>query len=182
MKRILLVFAFLALLPIGCHPQQGDQSSWDKYQPRTLQSIIDAHQDGLREFESDPSGYRNRLLLSSDSFQSKITLVFLGKSRPLLGKRAELLEYWKKMSKRSDDLISVFGTEMLFKEGDKEIWIAVQKPLLDPLPREVAIGKSFTAYIIWMGAIQDGNHWEWLFAMNEFDAPRDESTPRKPQE
>ena len=87
------------------------------------------------------------------------------------GKRAELLEYWKKMLKRSDDLINVFGTEMLFKEGDKEIWIAVQKPLLDPLPKEVAVGKSFTAYIIWMGAIQDGNHWEWLFAMNEFDTP-----------
>jgi hypothetical protein len=177
MKRTMLFLVLLVFLPIGCFPQQGDQNRCDLYKPRTLQSIIDAHQEAVKELESDPSGYRNRILLSSDSFQSTVTLVFLGKSRPLQGKRAELLEYWKKMLKRSDDLVSIFGTEMLFREGKKEYWIAVQRPLLDPLPKEVAVGKPFTAYIIWMGAIQDGNCWEWLFAMNEFDPPTESSTP-----
>jgi len=60
---------------------------------------------------------------------------------------------------------------MLFREGDKEFWIAVQKPLVDPLPKEVGVGKQFTAYVIWMGAIKSEDHWEWVFAMNEFDTP-----------
>ena len=60
---------------------------------------------------------------------------------------------------------------MLFKEGSDEHWIALQKPLLDYLPKEVKRGQAINAYVIWMGAIKVDNHWKWLFAMNEFDAP-----------
>lgn len=168
MKRTILFFVLLALLPTSCLSQQEDQSKWDKYQPRTIQSIIDAHTEYLADTD---------VLLSAESFPSKVTLIFLGKTRPLQDNHAKLVAYWKKMLNINDDLVSVFGTEMLFKEGDKEIWIAVQKPLLDPLPKEVSIGKPFTAYIIWMGAIKDGDHYEWLFAMNEFDTPPESSTP-----
>jgi hypothetical protein len=171
MYRKLFVIALTTLLPIICLPQQGDQSKWDKYQPRTIQSIIHAHQTFLIESDSTAPNKDKQVVLTAESFPSRVTLVFLGKSRPLHDKRAELVEDWRKMLKISDDLANVFGTEMLFQEGDKEYWIAVQKPLLDPLPKEVAIGRPFVAYIIWMGAIKDGDHWEWLFAMNEFDAP-----------
>jgi hypothetical protein len=158
----MLFCALFALYPVCCLPQQGDQSKWDKYQPRTIQSIIDAHNEYLADTD---------IFLSAESFPSRVTLIFLGKTRPLQDNHAKLVEYWKKMLRINDDLVNVFGTEMLFREGDKELWIAVQKPLLDPLPKEVAVGKPFTAYIIWMGAIKDRSHWEWLFAMNEFDAP-----------
>jgi hypothetical protein len=168
MMRKMLILSFLVLLPIGCLPQQEDQSKWDKYQPRTLQSIIDVHQKYLEELD---------IFLSAESFPSRVKLVYLGKSRPLEGKHYELLKDWNKMIGIKDDLVSVFGTEMLFREGKKEYWIAVQKPLLDPLPKEVVVGKQFTAYIVWMGAIKDGDHWEWLFAMNEFDTPTESSTP-----
>jgi hypothetical protein len=122
------------------------------------------------------------MALSAESFPSKVTLVYLGKSRPLEGRRAELVEGWKKMLKITDDVVSVFGTEMLFKEGDREFWIAVQKPLIESMTREIAVGKPFTAYVIWMGAIKSEKHWEWLFAMNAFDSPTPgsyESSPRK---
>jgi hypothetical protein len=177
MFRTLFVIALSTLLPITCLSQKDDQSKWDKYQPRTIQSIMDAHQAVLIESDANAPNKDTQVALTADSFPSRVTLVFLGKSRSLHGKRAVLVDYWGKMLKINDDLVSVFGTEMLFKEGEKEFWIAVQKPLLDFLPKEVAIGKPFTAYIIWMGAIKDGDHWEWLFAMNEFDNPTPAPVP-----
>jgi hypothetical protein len=169
MKRTILVLALLALLPIACHSQQEHQDHWDQYQHWTLQSIIDAHQGAAAELDADSSGDK-KALLTAESFPSKVTLTYLGKSRPLEGKRQILVKYWAKMMGRPDDTSDIFGTEFLFREGDRELWVAVQKPLLDPLPKEVAIGRQLTAYVMWMGAIKVDDHWEWVFAMNEFDS------------
>ena len=68
-------------------------------------------------------------------------------------------------------MTKVFETESLFNENGSDFWIAVQKPLFDPLAKEVKIGQHFNAYVMWMGAIKVDDHWEWLFAMNEYDAP-----------
>jgi hypothetical protein len=180
MIRAQLIFlSVLALISADGLAQREEQSPWAKYQPRTLQSIIDLHQGSAAELDSTLAGAHENVVLSSDSFPSRTTLVFLGKSRPLQGKRAELMDHWKKMMGRTEDLAELFGTEMLFGEGSSEYWIPVQKPLLDPLLKEVGIGRPFTAYVIWMGAIKTEEHWEWLFAMNEFDSPPGETPPQK---
>jgi hypothetical protein len=140
---------------------------------------MDVNEALLTETDSTAVDPNKEIVLTANSFPSKVCLIFLGKSRPLQGKRQMLVQYWQKMLKISDDLTNVFGTEMLFREGDKEFWIAIQKPLVDPLPREAEIGKSFTAYVIWMGAIKSEGHWEWVFAMNEFDAPPDGGPTQK---
>ena len=48
----------------------------------------------------------------------------------------------------------------------------MQKPLLDALPKELSRGQALDAYVMWIGAIKVGKRWEWLFAMNEFEASR----------
>lgn len=143
--------------------------SWDEYRPRTLKSVIDLHASNVAELKEEKA-----LLLTGDNFPSKVTLKYLGKSRPLTGKRKELVEAERKSLRDTlpANLVEMFGTEMLFREGDGEYWIAVQKPLLQYLPKEVRVGDSFTAYVIWLGAIKSAGKWEWVFAMNEFDAPQ----------
>jgi hypothetical protein len=167
---VLLLTIFIAQPPPAPTFQQ---SSWEDYERRTLQSIIDMHREGLRELgkHKDPS------LISAKSFPSQIKLGYTGKSRPLAGKRRELVDTWQKTLKGSvpPNLVELFGTEMLFKEGQKEHWILVQKPLVSFLAKEVKPGQIIDTYIIWMGAIKDGDEWEWLFAMNEFDTPEAKS-------
>jgi hypothetical protein len=173
MKQAVLVLIFLAGLVTISSAQTAEKSSWDAYEPRTLQSIIDAHKDSVADLDNSSPG-PNKMLLSGDSFPSKVCLVYLGKSRSIAGKRKELLESWKKMLKEQvpENLVEMFSTEMLFREGDREFWIAVQKPLLEPLSKEVKVGGPMNGYVIWMGAIRANDHWEWLFAMNEFDTPK----------
>jgi hypothetical protein len=151
----------------------AQQSSWDSYKPRTLQSIMEAHAHDTPRLEPG----KKRLVITGDSVPSQIKLVYQGKSRAIEGKRKELVQNWQKSYKTSvPQDPGLFATEMLFREGKREYWIAIQKPLVEPLPKEVKVGQTVTTYVIWMGAIGDGEGWEWLFAMNEFDTPEPEKS------
>jgi hypothetical protein len=41
------------------------------------------------------------------------------------------------------------------------------------------VGKQFTAYVLWMGAIKPEKHREWMFARNGFDSSSQEASPQK---
>lgn len=164
-RRVVLFVCVSAVLPTTCAWAQGEDH-WENYQLRTLQSIVEMHRDDIENLNSK----KKAVLLTGDSFQSQVELVYLGESRPLPARKGVLLGFWRKMLKEEAPPPDVFSTEFLFREGNEERWIAVQTPLVDVLPKEVRKGQSVNAYVIWIGAIKDGKHWEWMFAMNGFVA------------
>ena len=148
------------------HPEE--ENHWDEYQPRTLQSIIDMHRQSIEDL--DRNSTKKAMLLTGDNFPSLASLIYLGKSRPLPANRKTLLDAWRRSMKENAPPPDVFLTEVLFREGKHEHWIVVQKPLLDALSKEAKDGQTLTVYVIWVGAIRVNRQWDWLFAMNEFDA------------
>jgi len=84
-----------------------------------------------------------------------------------------LLVGWTKMLKDTvpANTVELFQTEVLFREGEEEHWLAVQKSLVDALPKEVKTGQEINGYVIWLGIVKVDDHFEYLFAMNEFDGP-----------
>jgi hypothetical protein len=166
MKQLVGIIAAICLLGItGNAWSQDTENHWARYEPRTLQSIIDTHQDFTKKLDSD----KKAMLLTGDNFPSQVKLTYLGDTRPLPAEQKELLDGWRKAFKK-DVLEDVFTTQVRFSEGSREYWILVQKPLLVALPKEVPKGQPLITYMMWIGAIKVGKHWEWLFAMNEFDA------------
>jgi hypothetical protein len=165
-----------AALSACCIAQKADQ--WDSYQPRTLASVIKINKPLCEEMDSSPESQgKKKILLTGDNFPSKVTLTYEGKSRPLVGPLRDVLVAWAKSTGRSEDMTQVFATEGLFEENGAHFWIALQKPLVDPLAKEVKAGQHFNAYVMWMGSIKVEDHWEWLFAMNEYDAPTGDPKP-----
>lgn len=157
----------LALAATTCAWSQRD-NRWDRYQPRTLRSIIDQHLPGLVEMSSP----KDEFFLSTDDFPSHAKLVYLAKSRPMPPNKRELLDAWIKLFKEHAPKPELFATEVLFEEGKNQFWIAVQKPVLDALPGEVQKGQSFYAYVVFVGEVKKaGEAREWLFLMHEFDTP-----------
>jgi hypothetical protein len=173
MKALVPAMVFvLALTTTTSSWSQGNENNkaeddhWEAYQPRSIQSIIDAHQ--LADLDHD---YKTKAtFLTADSFPSHINLVFLEESRPLPATKKILMDAWRRMLGEKAPPAGLFVTEVLFREGTKTHWIAVQQPLLDSLHKEVKNGQTVNAYIIWIGAIRVSKTWEWLFAMNEFEA------------
>jgi hypothetical protein len=161
-----LVIVISLLIPADNAWSQDKQNRWDQYEPRTLQSIIDANQDFAKKLGSN----KKAMLLTGNNFPSQVRLIYLTDSRPLPAEQQVLLDSWRKASKDNAPPGDVFTTQVRFKEDSREYWILVQKPLLDALAKELSSGQALNAYVMWIGAIKVGKRWEWLFAMNEFEA------------
>lgn len=163
-RSILLICALASLT--ATYAQGQSDGHWEAYEPRTLQWIIDTHHEDIERLNSK----KKAVLLTGNSFQSQVKLVYSGKSRAVPVEDGVLLDSWRKMLKDQAPSPEEFTTEVLFKEGSAERWIVVQKPLVDPLFKEVKSGQTVCSYVIWIGAIKVGKQWEWLFAMNGFAA------------
>lgn len=164
-RSLLMICIFGSLTGAPAWSQGEDH--WGEYKCRTLQSIIDMHRDDIGRLNSK----KKAMLLTGDSFRSQVELIYLGQSRAIPAPKNVLVDNWRKMFREDAPPPDAFTTEALFKEGDKEHWIAIQKPLVDVLAKEVKKGQTVKAYVIWVGAIKAGRQWEWLFAMNGFDGP-----------
>jgi hypothetical protein len=160
---LIIVISFLIATNVW---SQDKQNHWDRYEPRTLRSIINTNQEFAQKLNSN----KKAMLLTGDNFPSKVRLTYLVDSRPLPVEQKELLDGWRKASKDNAPPEDVFTTQVRFEEDSREYWILVQKPLLDALPKELSRGQTLDAYVMWIGAIKVGKRWEWLFAMNEFVA------------
>jgi hypothetical protein len=154
----LFTVVFLAVFLLS--DSRAQQNPWADYQRRTLQSVIDMHVDSTPQLD---------FLLSAHSFPSQVRLAYVGNTRPVTGKRLELLRKWVKMTRHPESVVELFQREVLFREGNKAHWLPVQKPLIEALKKEVKPGGAINAYVIFMGGAKFGHSWEWLFGMNEFD-------------
>lgn len=167
--RLKFLFAILAF-SIATYPRSHSEDHWESYQPRTLKSIVDAHNlSELEQVKGVPTK-KNAMYISADSLPSRTPLIYLGQFRPLPAKSAVLLTAWRKTLGGQAPPPDVFSTEIHFKEGADEYWIAVQQPLVPDVRKELKTGQEIDGYIIVIGAIKMGRSWEWLFAMNRFDS------------
>lgn len=158
----------LILLPEAMLAQTSNENHWEDYEPRTIQSIIDLHRNS--DVFKDMKSKKKAMLLTGDNFPSQVKLVYMGQKKPISEYRKVLLDAWRKTLGDKAPPDDVFVTEVLFREGRSERWLAVQEPLLEPLTKELKQGETVNAYVIWVGAIKGNQKWEWLFAMNEFVA------------
>jgi hypothetical protein len=173
MRRRLFSLICIFAFSTATSPCSQSQDQWDRYQPRTLKSIVDKH--NLKELDSlkgvDPK--KNAIFLTADEFPSQTKLVSTGEFRPLPAKKMVLLKEWRMMWKDRPLQApppDTYKTEVQFKEGTEEFWIAVQQPLLDNNPSELRKGEAINGYVVVIGAVRVGRRWEWLFAMNRFDS------------
>jgi hypothetical protein len=167
MKRLAtVVIAISVLIAAASVWSQDKQDHWGRYEPRTLQSIIDTNQAFAKKLNSD----KKAMLLTGDNFPSRVRLTYLADSRPMPAEQKVLLNSYRKSMGENAPPEDVFTTQVRFEEDSREYWILVQKPLLDELPKELSKGQTLDAYVMWIGAIKVGKRWEWLFAMNEFEA------------
>ena len=162
---LIIVISFLIATNVW---SQDKQNHWDQYEPRTLRSIIDTNQEFAKKLNSN----KKAMLLTGDNFPSQVRLTYLVDSRALPTEQKVLLDAWRKASRDIAPPEDVFTTQVRFEEDSREYWILVQKPLLDALPKELSRGQALDAYVMWIGAIKVGKRWEWLFAMNEFEATK----------
>ncbi|HSK71624.1 MAG TPA: hypothetical protein VK892_08015 [Pyrinomonadaceae bacterium] len=166
-------FIFLALFITLFVSQTFAQSSWDLYQPRTLKEIIttiaakslknpDVH---IRDEKKDIS-----IILSYNSFQSRVKATYTGSSRKVSDKRKEFISIWLKTLDKPKEYLDLFENEYLFIEDKVEYWLPVQKQVASFFSEELKKGDTVTLFVVWLGARKDKNSIDYIFLMNEFEA------------
>lgn len=134
---------------------------FERYKPRTLGEIIKAH--------SDPQVLeRSNMLLTGDTFPSKVKVIYTGESRKIAPARKQHLDMLVTSFNVDPKVIDLYGTEMLFTEGGEEHWLPVQKKLIPFFEKELKKGEAVILYAEWVGAKKIGGTWEWIFIVQEF--------------
>ncbi len=152
----------LALLVIPLTRElAAEPSSWGRYVPQTLQTVIDLHAESVTGSD---------FTFSARDFPSKATVVYTGQQRMLPKRCATFLDMYFK-TRQLSSMRDLYESEILIREGTREHWLPIQKVLVSPLVQEVRPGQRVTIYATWLGVYKEGEIYNWVFAVNEFDAP-----------
>ena len=171
-------FIFLALfITLFVSQTFAQSSSWDLYEPRTLKEITSTiaakslkNPDVLiRDDKKDVS-----IILSYNSFQSRVKATYTGTSRKVSDQRKEVISIWLKTLGKPKEILDLFENEYLFVEDKVEYWLPVQKTVASYFDKELKKGDTVTVFVAWLGARKEAKSLEYIFLMNEFEA---EETP-----
>jgi hypothetical protein len=161
------MFLFFALLLLAPTSAVRAQSSWDRYTPGTLASIMAAHDSTIR---ASWDGGKPSEHFSGDSYPTIATAIYLGQSRPIDRNRLSIIRTWGKSFMRDTAMANDFHREYLFQEGKLRIWLPVQDTVASFFPRELRAGQPVKLFVSWLGAFYEGREVTWAFIVNEFDS------------
>lgn len=134
---------------------------WEIFKPRTLKEVITITTRAVRPDDS--------MFLAQDQLESKVEVVFTGKSRPITKARKTVLEMWVGML-RSDQkgYAELYEKEYLYKEGDAEHWLPTSRPITKYFDKELKPGDKMDLYLISIGAYRDKNDIDCVLLVEEF--------------
>lgn len=169
-----LKFIFLALfVTLFVGQTFAQSSSWDLYEPRTLKEITNTiaakslkNPDVLiRDDKKDVS-----IILSYNSFQSRVKASYTGTSRKVSDQRKEVISLWLKTLGKPKEILYLFENEYLFTEDKVEYWLPVQKQVASYFTKELKNSDTVSLFIVWLGARKDAKSVDYVFLTNEFEA------------
>lgn len=172
MKKIncfLLYFVFLALFSATAFAQKDKEQN--KYKQRTLAELGMFNREYTAENRRKSKMEEKFDFISADPFYSKTRLQFTGSWRPISQDSKDLMRMWGKLLNVDKKFVSLYETELLFKEGDEEFWIPTQKKVSEKIFAEVKTNDMITLYVINIGGRKAAmaKEYSWLYVSTAFE-------------
>lgn len=172
MKKINLFLILLTLVLTLCSTafSQKEKNS-DKYKSRTLTDIPLINRANTDEILRKTKLEEKTDFISFDLFHSRVKVQFTGQQRPLSQDHQEMIKMWGKLQNIGKKQTSLYENEFLFKEGDKEYWIPVQKKVAEAMLKEIKADDMITLFVIHVGGRKASmkKDYEWLFLSTAFE-------------
>ncbi len=167
--RHFLFGLFITLLVTQTFAQS---SSWDLYEPRTMNEIktIAAKSIENPDVVIDVNKEDVSIILSYNSYQSKVKAVYTGTSRKASEQNKEVISFWLKTLGKPKEYLEMFEDDYLFTESGVEYWLPVQKQVASYFGEELQKGDPVTLYVVWLGARKVAADVDYIFLVNEFEA------------
>lgn len=172
MKKIFYFLTLSVFVLTLCGTAFSQKSKeFDKYKSRTLAEIPLINREATDGILSKAKLEEKHDFISSDLLHSRARVEFTGQQRPISASHQEMIKMWSKLKNTSKKIMSLYENEFLFKEGDKEYWIPVQKPVEDAMLKELKVNDMITLFVIHVGGRKAAmaKDFEWLFLSTTYD-------------
>jgi len=137
---------------------------WEPFERRTLEEVMSIT---TKAFRADDS-----MFLANDQLESKVEVVFTGKDRRISEARKTFIRMWfGTLRADQKDMAELYEREYLYKEGEKEYWLATQKPITKYFEKELKPGDKMDLYLISIGAYRSEGAIECVLLVEEFQKP-----------
>jgi hypothetical protein len=137
---------------------------WEIFKPRTLKEVISVTTKAVRPDDS--------MFLAQNQLESKVQVVFTGKSRPIIDARKTFINMWFGMLRADQKgLPELYEREYLYKEGEAEYWLPTSRPITKYFDKELKPGDKMDLYLISIGAYQGREGIDCVLLVEEFQKP-----------
>jgi hypothetical protein len=106
--------------------------------------------------------------------------VFTGQSRPLDDRKQAFITAFASTSEGNRSYATLYQREYLFQANGKDFWLPVQSQVAAYFATELASGMPVTLYLRNAGGFRLAKEWDWVFLVEEFDAPKGPAKPGQP--
>ena len=123
------------------------------YKPRSMKEVFTAD---LKEEIS--RNEKEKVIARGDILPSRVRLTYAGRSRLLPQAKKDVLYRWAQLyAGAPEHYTQPYETELLFREGKTDYWVAVRQQAMAHFKKEVKNGKTVDLYLIRLGWAQSGN-------------------------
>lgn len=169
--RPALFLFLLALLPSSA---LGQGFPWNDFERRTMQELLKINeQEETENFRRFPD--QMQFVFRGTRLPSVVSLTFTGESRVLSADRKKFIESWATSYYRNPGYANLYTAEFLFKDGNEEHWLPVQKDVAKYFAAELKKGEPVDLYLISPGGLRGSNKGKtlWMFLVEQFGDPRE---------
>jgi hypothetical protein len=165
----LVLFLTFVLSSALAHGQDVTQAgtkkprTLDDYQLRTLREIV-----AMKPDPKDLRDKQDRLVVTADDLPSRVRVTYTGTTRLIPQFKKEAIRQWARLYAGSmEHYTEPYQSEMLFIEGGKRYWLAVQKNSA-LAKRELSKDEALNLYLIRVGAPIVGDKYDWTLLVENF--------------
>lgn len=132
--------------------------NYDRYQPGTLDSVIQLNQKTVAAQNNGP-------YLPANPPALKVKLKYSGETRKMPFARSLFLSVWMNTFGIDRNLRQSLADELLFAENATEFWMMTKDAVIPRLQK----GDEATFYVAWIGALIEADKIDWVFMVNEIE-------------
>ena len=155
------VIRALTITVLLCTTALAQGFPWGAFKPRSLKEVISVTTKAVKPDDS--------MFFAQNQLESKVEVVFTGKSRPIIEARKTFINMWFGML-RSDQkkLAELYEREYLYREGESEYWLPTSSPITKYFDKELKPGDKMDLYLISIGAYKGKEGIDCVLLVEEF--------------
>lgn len=134
------------------------------YQPRTLREVAAVGTAVTSALDGE-----NLLVLTGNILPSKVSVIYLGTTKPMPGRKRDVLRQWaQQYAGFPEGYTEPYQTEMLFQEDGTEHWLAIRQKDILRLEQGFKKGEAMQLNVIRIGGVKGDGTGEWVLLVEGF--------------